>query len=71
MATGRSSVLDQPMGTFSIESFNMPDPAPKTVLLRQDIVRRDDAFGFQYELATSRGPRRPSSCRSWHRCESP
>ena len=38
MATGRSSVLDQPRGTFSIEEFTVPDPAPGTVLLRQELA---------------------------------
>ncbi|ETX03495.1 MAG: hypothetical protein ETSY1_47035 (plasmid) [Candidatus Entotheonella factor] len=38
MATGRAAVLDQPMGTFSIETFNVPDPASGTVLLRQELA---------------------------------
>lgn len=38
MATGRSVVLDQPMGTFSIEAFTVPEPAPGTVLLRQEMA---------------------------------
>ncbi len=38
MVSGRAAVLDQPMGTFSIETFNVPDPAPGTVLLRQELA---------------------------------
>ena len=38
MATGRSSVLDQPRGTFSIEEFTVPEPSPGTVLLRQELA---------------------------------
>ena len=38
MATGRASILDQPMGTFSIETFTVPDPEPGTVLLRQELA---------------------------------
>ncbi len=38
MATGKVAVLDQPMGTFHIEEFHVPDPAPGTVLLRQELA---------------------------------
>ncbi len=30
-------VLDRPLGTFSIEEFPVPDPAPGTVLLRMEL----------------------------------
>ncbi len=29
MATGKAVVLDQPMGTFRIEAFDVPDPAQR------------------------------------------
>ena len=38
MATGKAAVLDRPMGTFHIEEFRVPDPAPGTVLLRQELA---------------------------------
>ncbi len=38
MATGKAAVLDQPMGTFHIEEFTVPDLAPGTVLLRQELA---------------------------------
>ncbi len=38
MATGKAVVLDQPMGTFRIEAFDVPDPAPGTVLLWQELA---------------------------------
>jgi L-iditol 2-dehydrogenase len=38
MATGKVAVLDRPMGTFSIEELRVPDPAPGTVLLRQELA---------------------------------
>lgn len=38
MATGKVAVLDQPMGTFSIEELQVPDPAAGTVLLRQELA---------------------------------
>lgn len=38
MATGKAAVLDQPMGTFRVEEFQVPDPEPGTVLLRQELA---------------------------------
>jgi threonine dehydrogenase-like Zn-dependent dehydrogenase len=38
MATGKVAVLDRPLGTFQIEEFHVPDPAPGTVLLRQELA---------------------------------
>src|SRR5262249_25007031 len=38
MATGKAAVLDRPMGTFLIAEFRVPDPAPGTVLLRQELA---------------------------------
>ena len=38
MATGRAAVLDRPMGTFRVEEFEVPEPAPGTVLLRQELA---------------------------------
>jgi threonine dehydrogenase-like Zn-dependent dehydrogenase len=38
MATGRAAVLDKPMGTFHLEEFRVPEPAPGTVLLRQELA---------------------------------
>lgn len=38
MATAKAAVLDKPMGIFSIEEFRVPDPAPGTVLLRQELA---------------------------------
>ena len=38
MATGKAAVLDRPMGTFHLEEFRVPDPAPGTVLLRQELA---------------------------------
>lgn len=38
MATGNVAVLDKPMGTFSIEELRVPDLAPGTVLLRQELA---------------------------------
>jgi threonine dehydrogenase-like Zn-dependent dehydrogenase len=35
--TARAAVLDQPLGTFSIQEFRVPDPAPGTVLLRMEL----------------------------------
>jgi len=37
LASGRAVVLDRPLGTFSIEEFPVPDPAPGTVLLRMEL----------------------------------
>ena len=34
---GRAVVLDRPMGTFSVEEFTVPEPAPETVLLRMEL----------------------------------
>lgn len=36
MTTARAAVLDRPMGTFRVESFALPEPAPGTVLLRME-----------------------------------
>src|SRR4029450_2119829 len=38
MATGKAAVLDRPMGTFHIEEFRVPDLAPGTVLVRQELA---------------------------------
>jgi L-iditol 2-dehydrogenase len=38
MATGKAAVLDQPLGTFRIEEFRLPEPAPGAVLLRQELA---------------------------------
>ena len=38
MATGKAAVLDRPMGTFHLEEFRVPDTAPGTVLLRQELA---------------------------------
>ena len=38
MATGKAAVLDKPMGTFRLEEFNVPEPEPGTVLLRQELA---------------------------------
>ncbi len=38
MAKGKAAVLDRPMGTFSVEEFEVPDPAPGTVLLRMALA---------------------------------
>lgn len=38
MATGKVAVLDKPLGTFSIEELRIPDPAPGTILLRQELA---------------------------------
>jgi L-iditol 2-dehydrogenase len=37
MTVGRAVVLDKPLGTFSIQEFSVPDPAPGTVLLRMEL----------------------------------
>jgi threonine dehydrogenase-like Zn-dependent dehydrogenase len=37
VTTGRAVVLDRPLGTFSIQEFTVPDPAPGTVLLRMEL----------------------------------
>ena len=37
MATARAVVLDKPLGTFSVQEFAEPDPAPGTVLLRMEL----------------------------------
>ena len=37
MPRGRAVVLDKPFGTFSVEEFAVPDPAPGTVLLRMEL----------------------------------
>ena len=37
MPRGRAVVLDRPLGTFSIEEFPVPDPAPGTVLLSMEL----------------------------------
>ena len=38
MATARAAVLDRPLGTFRVEDFELPEPAPGTVLLRQELA---------------------------------
>ena len=38
MSTGKAAVLDKPMGTFRVEEFAVPEPAPGTVLLRQELA---------------------------------
>ena len=38
MATGKAAVLDRPLGTFTVEEFSVPDPAPGTVLLRMELA---------------------------------
>jgi D-arabinose 1-dehydrogenase-like Zn-dependent alcohol dehydrogenase len=38
MTRGRAAVLDRPMGTFRVEEFPVPEPAPGTVLLRQELA---------------------------------
>jgi L-iditol 2-dehydrogenase len=38
MATGKAAVLDRPLGTFRIEEFRVPELAPGTVLLRQELA---------------------------------
>src|ERR1700680_5019019 len=37
MPTARAVVLDKPLGTFRMEDFHLPDPAPGTVLLRMEL----------------------------------
>src|SRR5918992_2975366 len=38
MATGLCAVLDRPLGSFEVEAFGVPDPAPRTVLLRMELA---------------------------------
>ena len=39
MATvGKAAVLDKPLGTFTVEAFPVPDPAPGTLLLRMELA---------------------------------
>lgn len=38
MATGKVAVLDRPLGTFRLEEARVPEPAPGTVLLRQELA---------------------------------
>ena len=38
MAMGKAAVLDRPMGTFRVEELEVPEPAPGTVLLRQELA---------------------------------
>ena len=38
MATGKAAVLDRPLGTFTVEEFPVPEPAPGTVLLRMELA---------------------------------
>lgn len=38
MATGKAAVLDRPLGTFTVEEFAVPEPAPGTVLLRMELA---------------------------------
>jgi hypothetical protein len=35
--TGRAVVLDQPLGTFQVKEFQLPDLEPGTVLLRMEL----------------------------------
>lgn len=37
MTTARAVVLDKPLGTFQVEEFPVPTPAPGTVLLRMEL----------------------------------
>jgi L-iditol 2-dehydrogenase len=37
VTTARAVVLDKPLGTFTVEDFPVPDPAPGTVLLRMEL----------------------------------
>jgi L-iditol 2-dehydrogenase len=37
VATARAVVLDRPLGTFSVQEFPAPKPAPGTVLLRMEL----------------------------------
>ncbi len=37
MPTARAVVLDKPLGTFRVEEFAVPDPAPGTVLVRMEL----------------------------------
>jgi threonine dehydrogenase-like Zn-dependent dehydrogenase len=38
MATGKVAVLDKPLGTFSVEELRLPEVAPGTVRLRQELA---------------------------------
>jgi threonine dehydrogenase-like Zn-dependent dehydrogenase len=38
MTVAQAAVLDKPLGTFAVEGFAVPDPAPGTVLLRQELA---------------------------------
>ena len=38
MATGKAAVLDRPMGSFTVEEFDVPELAPDTVLLRMELA---------------------------------
>src|SRR5947207_6932048 len=38
MATSRAAVLDKPLGTFTIQELEIPEPAPGTVLIRQELA---------------------------------
>jgi threonine dehydrogenase-like Zn-dependent dehydrogenase len=38
MATGKAAVLDKPLGTFTIQEFEVPRPEPGTVLMRMELA---------------------------------
>src|SRR5919202_1532909 len=38
MREGKAAVLDKPLGTFAVEAFSVPEPAPGTVLLRMELA---------------------------------
>ena len=38
MAKGKAAVLDRPLGTFTVEEFDVPEPSPGTVLLRMELA---------------------------------
>ena len=58
MATARAVVLDQPLGTFRIEQFPVPEPAPGTVLLRMELSGccATDAHTYLGEWKNARFP---------------
>lgn len=38
MSQARAAILDKPLGSFTVEAFPVPDPAPGTVLIRQELA---------------------------------
>ena len=54
MTTARAAVLDRPRGTFRVETFALPDPAPGTVLLRMELAGccATDAHAYLGQWAT-------------------